>query len=381
MRAILDLFKQTFKEWNEDKAPRLAAALAYYTAFSLAPILVIALWVVDFFYTESGAGRELLMEQVGGLAGAQARELVAGMVEASQQLGGDFVSIAIGAIALIFGATGVFIQLEDSLNTIWEVAPKPDRGLLGTVKDRFFSFTMVLGVGFLLLVSLLISTLLAALSGWTTGLFPGAEALVQVLNFLVSFGVITVLFALIFKVVPDAQIRWRDVWLGALVTALLFSLGKFAIGLYLGNGSATEQFGAAGSLVVILLWVYYSTQIIFFGAEFTQVFANQYGKRIVPSANAVPLTEQERLQQGMPRSEALAAAAVRDEPVERQARPAPDNPTHGSSLPGTPAYRAHDPHTPARAGGSLPLFASLVGALIASVGGYIALLSSRSRDS
>jgi len=383
MRALIDLFRQTFKEWSEDKAPRLAAALAYYTAFSLAPILVIALWVVNFFIADTRAGRDLLLDQIGGLAGQSSRELVNGMLEASQVLGGDFVSMAIGIVALILGASGVFLQLQESLNTIWEVAPKPNRGLLGLLKARFLSFGLVLGIGFLLLVSLLLSTLLTALSYWTNGLLPGAEVFMQVVNFLVSFGVITVLFALIFKYVPDAHIRWRDVWLGAAVTALLFSLGKFAIGLYLGNGRAVEQFGAAGSLVVLLLWVYYSAQIIFFGAEFTQVYANQYGKRIVPAAHAVPLTEQDRLQQGlsprdMPRQEALAAAAVRDEPVARQVSPVPDGHLPGSA---SPAYQGDVPRSPAPATGSLPLFASLVGALIAAVSGYIALLSSRSRQS
>lgn len=378
MRALIDLFRQTLKEWSEDKAPRLAAALAYYTAFSLAPILVIALWVVNFFIADTRAGRDLLLDQIGGLAGQSSRELVSGMLEASQVLGGDFVSMAIGIVALILGASGVFLQLQESLNTIWEVAPKPNRGLLGLLKARFLSFGLVLGIGFLLLVSLLLSTLLTALSNWTNALLPGAEVLMQVVNFLVSFGVITVLFALIFKYVPDAHIRWRDVWLGAAVTALLFSLGKFAIGLYLGNGSTVEQFGAAGSLVVLLLWVYYSAQIIFFGAEFTQVYANQYGKRIVPAAHAVPLTEQERLQQGLSRTdtppgETLAAAAVMDEPVERQASAA--------SVSSSSVYRAEPSHSPAPAGGSLPLFASLVGALLATVGGYIALLSSRSRES
>jgi len=376
MRAVLELFKQTFKEWSEDKAPRLAAALAYYTAFSLAPILVIALWVVNFFIADTSAGRELLLDQVGGLAGLQSRELVGGMLEVSQVLGGSFISMAVGLVALIFGASGVFLQLEESLNTIWEVAPKPNRGLLGVLKDRFLSFGMVLGVGFLLLVSLLLSTLLAALSNWTNGLLPGAEVLMQMLNFLVSFGVITVLFAMIFKYVPDAHIRWQDVWLGAAVTALLFVIGKFAIGLYLGNGSTVEQFGAAGSLVVILLWVYYSAQIIFFGAEFTQVYANKYGKRIVPSANAVPLTEQERLQQGMsrrdtsrrdtPHQESLAAAAVLEEPVERKMSP-------------STAHSPRAPHAPAPAGGSLPLFVSLVCALLASVSGYIFVLTNKSK--
>ena len=371
MRAIFDLFRQTFKEWNEDKAPRLAAALAYYTAFSLAPVLVIALWIVDFFYAESGAGAELLLAEVGGLAGEQARALVAGMVTASQALGGDFISVVVGGGALIFGASGLFIHLVDSLNTIWEVAPRPNRGLLGVVKDRFLSFAMVLSIGFLLLVSLLISTLLAALGKWTTGLLLGSEALASALNFVVSFAVITVLFALIFKYVPDARIRWRDVWLGALVTALLFSLGKYAIGLYLGNSRAAEQFGAAGSLVVILLWVYYSAQIIFFGAEFTQVYANRYGEGVVPARGAVSLSEGDRRQQGIPHK----AAPRIIEPLPRPVHSSPALTGSASPTPGQPPTLS-----PAPAGGSLALFASLVGALVAVLSGYLALLGSRSRE-
>jgi membrane protein len=309
MKSILELFKQTFKEWSEDKAPRLAAALSYYTAFSLAPILVIALWVVNFFYGDIKAGQTLLLDEIGGLAGKQSQELVGSMLEAAQDFGGDTISVVVGVVALIFGATGVFGQLEDSLNTIWEVAPKPKQGILKMIKDRFLSFTMVLGVGFLLLVSLVMSALLTALGNWTNGLFPGWEIVMQVVNFVVSFLVITLLFALIFKYVPDAKVRWRDIWLGAAFTALLFTLGKFLIGLYLGNSSSIEQFGAAGSLVVILLWVYYFAQISFFGAEFTQVYANKYGQKIVPSESAVPLTEDNRAQQGIPRKEKLSAAA------------------------------------------------------------------------
>lgn len=317
MKGIFELFKQTFSEWSEDKAPRLAAALAYYTAFSLAPMLVIALWMVDFLYFDRGAGQALLMAQVRGLAGEQAEQLLISMVKTSQDLGGNPLSAVVGIVALIFGATGVFVQLEESLNTIWEVAPKPKRGILGMIKDRFLSFTMVLGIGFLMLVSLVISALLTAFGDWTHGFFPETEILMQVVNFLVSFLVITILFALIFKYVPDAKIRWRDVWLGAAVTALLFSVGKFLIGLYLGNASSVEQFGEAGSLVVLLLWVYYSAQICFFGAEFVQVFANKYGKRIIPAKNAVPLTERDRLEQGIPRKEDLAEAAERDVPVSQ----------------------------------------------------------------
>jgi membrane protein len=377
MQAILELFKQTFKEWSEDKAPRLAAALAYYTTFSLAPILVIALWIADFFYFDRGAGQALLLDQVHSLAGSQAQELVGEMLEASQLSGGNPLTIGIGVVALIFGATGVFIQLEEALNTVWEVAPKPNRGLLGAIKDRFLSFTMVLGIGFLLLVSLVLSALLTALANWTNGLFPGIEALMQVVNFLISFLVITVLFALIFKYVPDAEVRWQDVWLGAAVTALLFSIGKLVIGLYLGNASSVEQFGAAGSLVVILLWVYYSAQISFFGAEFTQVYAKKYGQGIVPTENAIPLTENDRLQQGIPRKEHLAAAAERDVPVAQEAgvqamakRPAIASPNsfEPNSAPLAPAEK------------SLRLFTSVVAILVTLVSGYLLRAGNKSKE-
>lgn len=319
MKDVIELFKQTFNEWSEDKAPRLAAALSYYTAFSLAPILVIALWVVDFFYGDKSAGQQLLLDEIGGLAGQQGQDMVRGMLEASQNFSGNMISVIVGVVALIFGATGVFGQLEESLNTIWEVKPKPKQGILKLIKNRFLSFTMVLGVGFLLLVSLVISALLTALSNWSNGIFPGWEIVIQVINFVVSFLVTTMLFALIFKYVPDAKVRWRDVWLGAGFTALLFTLGKFLIGLYLGNSSTAEQFGAAGSLVVILLWVYYFAQISFFGAEFTQVYANKYGQQIVPSENAVALTDYDRAQQGIPRKEKVVSAAEQNKPGSQQA--------------------------------------------------------------
>lgn len=361
MRAILNLFRKTLKEFSEDKVPRLAAALAYYTAFSLAPVLIIALWVVDFFYADRAAARSLLLSQVGGLAGPQAQELVQGMLEASQVLGGSVISVVIGVGALIFGASGVFVQLQDALNTIWEVTPKPNRGLKDILKERFFSFTMVLSIGFVLLVSLLISALLTAFGDWTHAVLPGTEFLLQALNFAVSFGVITVLFALIFKIVPDAQVRWRDVWPGAALTALLFTLGKFAIGLYLGNSRSLEQFGAAGSLVVLLLWVYYSAQIIFFGAEFTQVVANQYGPRTAPTPNALPLTEKDRLQAGMPRPAALAAAAENNLPVALAAAGAR---SHPSAVPPDP--QAAPSPSPRRIS---PLRSLALSILMALVGG------------
>jgi len=285
----------------------LAAALAYYTAFSLAPILVIAIAVVGVVFDRQAA-REQVVRQINSLAGPQGAELVDSMLNAAQDMGENVLATVFGLLALIFGATGVFGQLQDALNTMWEVAPKPQKGITGFIKKRFFSFTMVVGVGFLLLVSLAISAALSALSEWSVGLLPGLEAVMQGINFVVSLLVITLLFALVFKYVPDAEIAWWDVWLGAGVTALLFTIGKLLIGLYLGNTDVTEGFGAAGALVVILLWVYYSAQISFFGAEFTQVYANAYGSRVVPDEDAVALSEEARLQQGMPREEQVRVA-------------------------------------------------------------------------
>jgi membrane protein len=304
---LRDLVRKTLTEWQEDKAPRLAAALAYYTAFSLAPILVIAIAVVGVVFDRQAA-REQVVRQINSLAGPQGAELVDSMLNAAQDMGENVLATVFGLLALIFGATGVFGQLQDALNTMWEVAPKPQKGITGFIKKRFFSFTMVVGVGFLLLVSLAISAALSALSEWSVGLLPGLEAVMQGINFVVSLLVITLLFALVFKYVPDAEIAWWDVWLGAGVTALLFTIGKLLIGLYLGNTDVTEGFGAAGALVVILLWVYYSAQISFFGAEFTQVYANAYGSRVVPDEDAVALSEEARLQQGMPREEQVKVA-------------------------------------------------------------------------
>lgn len=304
---LRDLVRKTLTEWQEDKAPRLAAALAYYTAFSLAPILVIAIAVVGVVFDRQAA-REQVVRQINSLAGPQGAELVDSMLNAAQDMGENVLATVFGLLALIFGATGVFGQLQDALNTMWEVAPKPQKGITGFIIKRFFSFTMVVGVGFLLLVSLAISAALSALSEWSVGLLPGLEAVMQGINFVVSLLVITLLFALVFKYVPDAEIAWWDVWLGAGVTALLFTIGKLLIGLYLGNTDVTEGFGAAGALVVILLWVYYSAQISFFGAEFTQVYANAYGSRVVPDEDAVALSEEARLQQGMPREEQVRVA-------------------------------------------------------------------------
>ena len=312
-QAIFALLKQTVSEWLEDRASRLGAGLAYYTAVSLAPLLIILIAIAGFVLGRQAVEGQVVA-QIQGLVGKTGAEAIQAMIASASQPKAGIIATVVSIATLLFGASGVFGALQDALNTIWEVTPKPGRGMLGMLRDRFVSFTMLLGVGFLLLVALVLSAALAALGKFLGGLLPIPEAVLQAMNFVISFGVITLLFALIYKILPDAEIRWSDVWTGAAVTALLFTIGKFVLGLYLGKSSAGSAYGAAGSLIVVLLWVYYSAQILFFGAEFTQVYANTYGSRVVPSPNAVPLTPEAQAEQGMPRRETVEAAQARDQP-------------------------------------------------------------------
>ncbi len=297
VNALKFLVTQSFKEWREDNASRLAAALAYYTVFSIPPLLIIAIAIAAQLF-ERAAVQQQVIDQMRALIGAPGAEVVETILENTSESGESAAAAVISIVTLLLGASGVFGELHSALNTIWEVKAKPGRGILGTLKDRFLSFTMVLGVGFLLLVSLIISTALAAVNEFISGVLPDLAILAQAINFVVSFGVITALFGLIFKVVPDVKIAWRDVWIGAVVTAFLFTVGKFAIGLYLGNSAPGSTYGAAGSLIVLLLWVYYSAQILFLGAEFTQVYANKFGSRIVADEDAIGLTPEARRQAG-----------------------------------------------------------------------------------
>ncbi len=331
-KMIRYLVTQSFKEWQEDKASRLAAALSYYTIFSLPPLLVISLAIVGRFYDRQAA-QEQLLDQAAGILGQTGSEAIGQILENASDPTLSSIAAIISVIMLIFGASGVFTQLQDALNTIWEVQPKPSRGILGTIKDRFFSFTMVLSVAFLLLVSLLLSTFLSGISQFLAGLAPEAVLLARILNFVISFGGIALLFALIFKVIPDVKITWHDVWLGAAVTAVLFTIGKWAIGFYLGQSATASTYGAAGSLIVLLLWVYYSTQILFLGAEFTQVYANRFGDEIVADEGAIPLTSEARTQQGIPRQHVVEQKEMEmqqsqaSQPILRPERPLPDT-TH-----------------------------------------------------
>ncbi len=309
---MLGLFQETFREWREDSATRLAAALAYYTTFSLAPLLVLVIAIAGLLGGHEAAQNQT-MAQVEDLLGAEGREFVQGMIESASKPVTGLVATAIGAVTLLFGALGVFGELQNSLNTIWEVKPKPARGFLDGIKrfivDRLLSFTLVLGIGFLLLASLVISAALSALGEYIGARWPLADFWLELINFVISFAVVTFLFAMIFKFLPEVDIAWKDVWLGAMVTSALFSLGKFLIGFYLGRSEVGNTFGGAGSLAILLIWIYYSAQILFFGAEFTQVYANKYGSKIVPDPDMVKITEQERAEKGIPHRETIKKAS------------------------------------------------------------------------
>jgi membrane protein len=286
-KEILPILKETASEWMEDQAQSLGAALAYYTVFSLAPLLLIAIAIAGFFFGREAAQGQIF-DQLRGLLGEASGKAMQDMVQnANTKPATGVMAALIGAVTLLFGASGVFGQLQTSLNAIWGVQPKPGRGVLGIIQDRILSFGFILVVGFLLLVSLLFTATIALVGEWFGGMVPGMEALIQILNSVLSLALITLLFATIFKFLPDAKIAWHDVWIGAFITAVLFTVGKFALGLYLGKSGVASSYGAAGSLIVLLLWVYYSSQILFFGAEFTQVYANRFGSHVAPADNAV----------------------------------------------------------------------------------------------
>lgn len=258
------ILKETLADWRKDKASRLAAALAFYTTVSLAPLMVVVLAVAGFLFGKEAMHGHLASE-LSGLVGPQAAAFIQEVVQSASNRKSGITASVLGVFTLLLGASGVFGQLQDALNTIWNVEP-PNRGYWGMLRTRFLSLTLVFGVGFLLTVSLVLSATLAAFSE-PAGLYG------PVLHELISAGVFTVLFGMMFKVLPDVRVAWRDVWVGALATSVLFTLGKILIGLYLGQSAVGSSYGAAGALVVLLFWIYYSAQILFLGAEFTQVYA------------------------------------------------------------------------------------------------------------
>jgi membrane protein len=275
-KATFGLLKATCSEWTRDKVPRMSAALAYYTIFSLAPLLVIAIAIAGIAFGVKAAQGEIT-GQIQGLIGVDGAKAVQTMIESAHKPAQSAIASVIGVLALLVGASGVFSEMQDALNGIWHVSPDDKSGIWNLAKARFLTFGMVLGIGFLLLVSLLLSAALAAVAKYVEGILPVPAVFLHSVDFLFSLVFITVLFAMIFKLLPNVQIAWSDVWVGAALTSVLFTVGKFIIGFYIGKSVSASAYGAAGSLVIVVAWIYYSALLLYFGAEFTRVYAKKLG--------------------------------------------------------------------------------------------------------
>ncbi|MEJ8835367.1 YihY/virulence factor BrkB family protein [Ramlibacter sp. AN1133] len=331
---LFHLFVKAAKAWSDDYAPSMGAAISYYTVFSLAPLLVIVIAVAGAVF-----GREAVQGQITaqlqGLIGPDGASLVQSLVAAASDKDKGLVASLISTVILMVGATTVFAELQSALDRIWHVPPaQQPQGIVATLRARLLSFGLILGMVFLLMVSLAVSAAVAALGALTSDLMPGSELLLQVLNFAVSLSVATVLFAMIYKLMPSTRIAWRDVWVGAFATAVLFEAGKFLIGLYIGKSSMTETFAAAGSLVILIAWVYYAAQVFLLGAEFTKVYAQERGSR---SGQAAMEATAATAVTGVPTDTASAAGAVA---AARQEQPTPPDAVPLPPVPG--AVRLED---------------------------------------
>lgn len=289
-RATFDLLKKTVSKWSDDEAPSRAASLSYYTIFSIAPLLLIAVAIAGLVFGRDAVSGQLEQQMRALVGDGSAKAIKEMMASASNTGAGVFASI-IGVVLLLIGSTGAFVELQDALNAMWGVDKKKTSGVFGFVRARLLSFAMIGVIAFLLLASLVVSAGLAAVGHFAQSSLPGGEALFHILNFIVSFAAITVLFAAIFKVLPDAKVAWRDVWLGGAVTSLLFVIGKLLIGLYIGKSSVASSYGAAGSFAVLLIWINYSAMILFFGAELTAVYAREHGTLSTDAPAKAPLAK------------------------------------------------------------------------------------------
>jgi membrane protein len=326
VRRYFALVKETAGSWSEDYAPSMGAALSYYSLFSIAPLLLIVIAIAGLAFGEDAA-RGAIFGQLQGLLGDESAKAVQGMLQAADKPKQGLVSTVVGVVVLLLGAMSVFGELQNALDRIWRAPARLQAsGLWNLLRQRLLSFGMILGLAFLLMISLVLSAALAALGKWWG---PAFGALAHTVDILVSFGLVTVVFALIYRYIPRVHVAWHDVWLGAAVTSLLFAIGKFLIGLYLGRASVASTFGAAGSLVVLMVWVYYSAQIFLFGAEFTWVYAHQLGSRRGQprprAAGAEPATTERQAprHRSYPRpapSGAAAPIAERRSPVSRLRR-------------------------------------------------------------
>ncbi|HSV18798.1 MAG TPA: YhjD/YihY/BrkB family envelope integrity protein [Casimicrobiaceae bacterium] len=303
--SLWSMARESASSWVDDFAPSMGAAIAYYTMFSIAPMLLIIIAIAGFFFGREAAS-EQLYAQIAGLVGDDGARAIQGLVDSASDPKDGMIATIISVVVLLIGATTVFAELQTDLDRIWKApAAKKDEGIWAMIRGRLLSLGLVVSMGFVMLVSLVISAALSALGSWWGGLFGELEWLLHLVNLLVSFAVITVMFALMYKILPRVSIGWHDVWIGAAVTALLFTIGKFLVGLYLGKASVASGFGAAGSFAVILVWVYYSAQIFLLGAEFTWVFAHRYGTR---QGQDKPATAKEQGSTAKPATEGASAS-------------------------------------------------------------------------
>ena len=338
-KVLFHLLKDTFHNWRTDNAQRMAAALAYYTIFSIAPTLIIVTTLIDLFVDRNRAEEQILY-QTQRLVGTEGTEFVANMLNNTPQgNGGNLLASLIGLATILFAIIGAFGQLQSALNNIWGVQVRATRSTLSSIiRSRLFSIATVITMGFVLLLSLLISTGLAIVDGWLEVVLPEVHLVLNLADFGLSFVVITLLFAVFYKVLPDVHVPWSDVWIGAVVTTVLFNVGKWAIGLYLGSSSLANVFGTAAALVVLLLWVNYSAQIVLFGAEFTQTYATWRGAEIRPAAHAMfvewsPVETVSTPEKHAPGEAELSPGSVEPESVEevRQHLSQPTKPAEAQS--------------------------------------------------
>ncbi len=295
LNVIWKLLSATYTKWTADRAQGLGAALAFYSIFSLAPLLLIVIAIVGLVFGQETA-QDRIIGQIQGVVGEESAKAIHSMIEESRNPASGILATVLALVLLLLGATGVFVQLQEALNTIWRVEEKPGEGLWKSIKNRFISLLAVLGTGFLLLISLVISAALSAIGSTLEHFLPVPGLLLQLINLFVSFAIVTLLFAMIYKLLPDASIQWSDVWSGAIITSLLFTIGKFLIGFYLSKSDVGGAYGAAGALAVMLIWVYYASQIFLFGAAFTAVYAHARGSKLAPSPHArmEPITKLNR---------------------------------------------------------------------------------------
>ena len=291
--GLLKMLKTAFTEWSRDKCPQLGAALAYYTVFSLAPLVLVLLSIFGLIYGGSDQAREKIMEQLRYFVDANGLKVIQDIANNAAQPKAGIMATTIGILVALFGASGVFGQLQDALNTIWGVKPRPSQGIWNFLRARFLSFAMVGGVCFLLLVSLTGESLLKGLHTYLQSLLPGGHYLGLAIFYVFDIAIIILVFAMLFRFLPEAKIAWHDVWTGAALTAILFMIGKFLLSTYLSSGAAGSAYGAASSLITLLVWIFYSAQILLFGAEFTKIYANAYGSHVEPAEYAVKVQRKE----------------------------------------------------------------------------------------